>query len=184
MYIGMQYPRDKRLYKLVHLYEAVRQLPLPEMGDLHSVNVNMELKTRDIIVLHHDVIGFIVNGITNVDTTSWEVRYGFSSKTVSLITVAYDTAAGILVLPITYFGARAHQMRMLAFAALIMASGSLVMVIAHWADGVYQLGTSMSFTCSDNLGQCFTFSQFHSCLHITVGHIVPFGHIINTLGHS
>lgn len=148
------------------------------MGDLHSLN--MELKTHDISV---DVIGFIVNGITNVDTTSWEVRYGFSSKTVSLITVAYDTAAGILVLPITYFGARAHQMRMLAFAALIMASGSLVMVIAHWADGVYQLGTSMSFTCSDNLGQCLTFSHFHSYLHITVGHIVPFGNII-TLGHT
>lgn len=91
--------------------------------------------------------GFVTSGISNVNVTSWEVRFGFSSTLVSLITVVFDIAAGILVLPITYFGAHAHQMRMLAFSALIMAAGFFVMTIPHWITGVYEIGADVRETC-------------------------------------
>ena len=101
-----------------------------------------------------------MNGITNANTTSWEVRYGFSSTEVSLITVAHDIAAGLLVLPITYFGANAHQMRIMSISALIMGCGSIVMCIPHWSSGIYNVEERVQLHC-DTLGtasfiyQCF-----------------------------
>ena len=116
-------------------------------------------------------VGFVVNGITNANTTTWEVRYGFSSTEVSLITVFYDIAAGLLVLPITYFGANAHQMRILSISALIMGCGSIVMCIPHWSAGIYNIGEQVKLHC-DILG---TATVEHSCalmciiVHILVG---------------
>ena len=88
-----------------------------------------------------------MNGITNANTTTWEVRYGFSSTEVSLITVFYDVAAGLLVLPITYFGANAHQMKILSVCALIMGCGSIIICIPQWASGIYNVGERIQLHC-------------------------------------
>ncbi len=91
--------------------------------------------------------GFVVNGINNVNTTSLERRFGLSSSQVSLVASSYDISAGLLTVPITYFGAFAHQPRMLSFAALTMALGSLLMSLPHFITGLYELKEVSSDQC-------------------------------------
>ncbi len=88
-----------------------------------------------------------MNGINNVNTTSLERRFELTSAEVSLVSSSYDISAGVLVIPITYFGAFAHQPRMLAVAALIMALGSVVMSVPHFATGLYELSEVSSDQC-------------------------------------
>ncbi|CAH1774950.1 unnamed protein product [Owenia fusiformis] len=93
--------------------------------------------------------GFVVNGINNVNVSTLERRYQLPSARVGLISSSYDISAAILVIPITYWGAHTHKPRLLAFAALILGLGSLVMCIPQMASGLYELGaeTSLSDVC-------------------------------------
>ena len=92
-------------------------------------------------------IGFVVNGINNVNTTTIERRFNLPSSQVGLISSAYDISAGILVIPITYFGNFGHQPRILAGGAASLAIGSFIMSIPHFASGVYETGTSVAADC-------------------------------------
>ena len=91
--------------------------------------------------------GFVVNGINNSNTSTLERRYDLPSARVGLISSAYDISAGLLIIPVTYFGAHAHQPRMLAIGALVMAVGSFVMALPQFTVGLYQLGRTDSKTC-------------------------------------
>ena len=55
------------------------------------------------------ISGFAVNGITNVIISTLERRYNLPSTKSSFISNSYDFGAGFFVLPITYFGAKGHQ---------------------------------------------------------------------------
>ena len=79
------------------------------------------------------IAGFIVNGINHVDITTLELRYHLSSTQAGLISSMYDISAGIFVIPVSYFGSRAHQPRLLYIAAFVMALGSFIMCVPHWA---------------------------------------------------
>ncbi|ELT96091.1 hypothetical protein CAPTEDRAFT_172180, partial [Capitella teleta] len=93
------------------------------------------------------VQGFVVNGVNNVNTASVERRFGMTSSEVSLISSSYDISAGIFVLPFSYYGATAHQPRMLAGSAVLMSLGSFVMSIPHFATDVYELKDTVSDSC-------------------------------------
>ena len=88
-----------------------------------------------------------MNGINNVNTTSIERRFGLPSSQVSLISSIYDIAAGLFVIPISYYGAYAHQPRMLSLAALVFSLGSFVMAIPHFTTPLYELGESVADQC-------------------------------------
>ena len=96
---------------------------------------------------YKQISGFVVNGINNVNTTSVERRFGLPSSHVSLISSAYDISAGIFVIPVSYYGAFAHQPRMLSLAAVVMSLGSFVMTIPHFTTGLYELGDTMADQC-------------------------------------
>ncbi len=91
--------------------------------------------------------GFIVSGINNVNTTSLERRFNLPSAKVGMVSSAYDFSAGILAIPITYYGTYAHQPRMLAGSAFVMALGSFVMTLPHFTTGIYELGDKEAETC-------------------------------------
>ena len=93
------------------------------------------------------VQGFIVNGVNNVNTTSIERRFNLPSAKVGMISSAYDFSAGILAIPIAYYGTYAHQPRMLAGSAFVMALGSFVMTMPHFTTGIYELGVKEPETC-------------------------------------
>ncbi|XP_064652501.1 solute carrier organic anion transporter family member 4C1-like [Lineus longissimus] len=88
------------------------------------------------------VQGFVVNGINNVNTTMYERRFGFSSLEVSMISSAYELAAGIFVIPIGYYGRIGHKPRWLAAACVIMGIGSCIMFLPHFTTGLYDAGSS------------------------------------------
>ena len=82
-----------------------------------------------------------------MNTTSMERRFNMASSTVGLISSAYDFSAGIFVLPITFFCARAHHPRMLAIAAIFITVGSFVMTIPHFTTGLYDIERGVSDDC-------------------------------------
>ncbi len=95
----------------------------------------------------HYFSGFVVNGINNVNVTSIERRFQLSSSHVGLISSAYDISAAIFILPITFYATYGHKPRMLAFAAFIMALGSFIMSIPHFASGQYELRSTVGDRC-------------------------------------
>ena len=100
------------------------------------------------------IAGFVVNGINNVNTSTLERRYQLPSSRVGLISSSYDIVAAILIIPLTYYGAHAHQPRMLALGALVMSFGSCIMALPQFTVGNYQLGPRHSDSC-DVYGKCF-----------------------------
>ncbi|XP_076456396.1 solute carrier organic anion transporter family member 4C1-like [Babylonia areolata] len=85
-------------------------------------------------------LGFVVNGINNVNTTAIEQRFHLTSATVGLISSAYDVSAAILGLLISYFGAGRHKARMVGIAVIISSLGSILMALPHFTTGPYSLG--------------------------------------------
>ena len=91
--------------------------------------------------------GFMINGINNVNTATLERRFELTSSKAGLISSSYDISAAIFVIPISYYGAHAHQPRMLTIASLFMACGAFVNVIPHFATGLYDLQESQADQC-------------------------------------
>lgn len=85
-------------------------------------------------------LGFVVNGVNNVNTTAIERRFNMSSATVGLISSAYDVSASILGLLISYFGAGRHKARMVGIAVIVSSLGSIIMAMPHFMAGPYRLG--------------------------------------------
>lgn len=98
------------------------------------------------------MLGFIVNGINHVNTTTIELRFHLSSTQAGLISSMYDISAGLLVIPVSYFGSRAHQPRLLAIAAFVMAVGTFIMCIPHWAAPAYEQISGNETSCSADEG--------------------------------
>ncbi|XP_071112274.1 solute carrier organic anion transporter family member 4C1-like [Haliotis cracherodii] len=96
------------------------------------------------------ILGFVVNGINNVNTTSIERRFNLPSAKVGLISSAYDIAAGILGVFVSYYGSGRNKARWVAGAGVIMAMGSLVMSLPHFTTGAYELGELDQSFCEHN----------------------------------
>jgi hypothetical protein len=90
----------------------------------------------------------MVNGVNNVNTSTMERRFELSSSKAGVISSSYDISAAIFVIPISYYGAHAHQPRMLTLAAMIMSCGAFVMIVPHFATGLYDLKESQSDQCN------------------------------------
>lgn len=103
-----------------------------------------------------------MNGINNVNTSTYERRFGLPSSQVGIISSAYDISAGILVLPISYYAIRGHKTKMLAVGVAVMAMGSFLMAIPHFTTDIYEWGQNTTGLC--DTGKCF-FIQRH--VHIT-----------------
>lgn len=75
-----------------------------------------------------------------MNTTSLEKRFNLKSSEVGWVSSAYDVSAGIMVIPVSYFGSQTHKPRVVAIAALLLAIGSIIMSIPHFATGNYEFG--------------------------------------------
>ncbi|KAK7091396.1 hypothetical protein V1264_009081 [Littorina saxatilis] len=85
-------------------------------------------------------LGFVVNGINNVNTSSIERRFNLASARVGMISSAYDVSAAILGLLISYFGSGRYKARMVGVAVIISSLGSVLMALPHFTTGPYRLG--------------------------------------------
>ncbi|XP_067940411.1 solute carrier organic anion transporter family member 4C1-like [Watersipora subatra] len=84
--------------------------------------------------------GFVVNGINNVNISSYERRYLLSSKSAGFVASCYDVSAGLTVLFVGYFGGIGHQPRYLGSGVASIALGSFVMTLAHFSAPPYEPG--------------------------------------------
>ncbi|KAH3709196.1 hypothetical protein DPMN_068658 [Dreissena polymorpha] len=93
--------------------------------------------------------GFVVNGINNVNTQSLERRFRLPSSRSGLISSAYDFAAAIFGVVISFVGSGRYKARWLSGAAFVMGLGSLTMAIPHFTTGLYDYGQGVvGTTCN------------------------------------
>lgn len=97
------------------------------------------------------LLGFVVNGINNVNTTSVERRFELPSSRVGSISSAYDISAGILGVIISYFGSGKNKPRMVASACLFMSLGSFIMALPHFITDLYEYGQNVAESCRGNV---------------------------------
>ena len=93
----------------------------------------------------HDMImipGMCINGFVNTSVTSIERRFGFRSQESGLIVTCYDIAALAAVLPATYAAGRpgSRKPRWIAAGLVVMAAGSALWTLPHFATDAYRAG--------------------------------------------
>ncbi|XP_056879739.1 solute carrier organic anion transporter family member 4A1 isoform X2 [Takifugu flavidus] len=86
--------------------------------------------------------GMIINGFVNTIITSIERRFDLRSSQTGLIASSYDIAACVCLAFVSYFGGTGHKPRWLGWGMLIMASGSLVFALPHFASAPYRASVS------------------------------------------
>lgn len=95
--------------------------------------------------------GMIINGFINTIITSIEKRFHLSSYQTGLIASSYDIAACVCLAFVSYFGGSGHKPRWLGWGTLMMALGSLVFALPHFATPPYQASASeQTELCSAN----------------------------------
>ncbi|KAH3697069.1 solute carrier organic anion transporter family member 4C1-like [Dreissena polymorpha] len=93
--------------------------------------------------------GFAVNGINNVNTTSYERRFDLTSKSVGWITSSYDISAATCGVIIGYYGSRRKKGCILTLAFLLSSIGSTCMYLPHFITTRYEWGQGQSHLCSE-----------------------------------
>ncbi|KAF6020568.1 hypothetical protein EB796_021124 [Bugula neritina] len=91
--------------------------------------------------------GFAVNGINNVNISSYERRYLLSSRNSGLVASFYDIAAGITVLFVGYFGGTGHQPRFLGVGVASLGLGCFIMSMAHFTSPMYVPDGAKGLAC-------------------------------------
>ena len=93
--------------------------------------------------------GFTVNGINNVNATSYERRFEMASSSVGWISSSFDISAAICGVIIGFYGSRRNKGRILTFAFVLSSIGSTCMFIPHFITPSYEWGQGKSHLCSD-----------------------------------
>ncbi|XP_034298505.1 solute carrier organic anion transporter family member 1B3-like [Pantherophis guttatus] len=88
--------------------------------------------------------------------TQLERRFGIPSSTAGFIDGGFEMGNLLVIAFVSYFGAKFHRPKIIAFGCFIMSLGSFLMVLPHFFMGYYQYDT-ISFT-SNNI------SSFSPCL--------------------
>ena len=100
--------------------------------------INKSVKTANSIFC---TSGLLINGLINVSISTIEKRYELTSTDSGLIVGAYDIASFIFVLPISYLGGQIGtcKPRWVAFGSILLAIGSFMYSLPHFATGLYQV---------------------------------------------
>lgn len=80
------------------------------------------------------VEGFAVNGLGNAALVPIERQFQLTSTKSALIPSAQDIGALIVVLFVSFIGGRYHKPMWVATGSLIMAVGSLLFMVPHFAE--------------------------------------------------
>ncbi|KAK3092693.1 hypothetical protein FSP39_005930, partial [Pinctada imbricata] len=94
--------------------------------------------------------GVGVNGIANAALTSIEKQFKLSSAKSALIPSAGDIGALCVVLFVSFIGSRYHKPRLIAAGSVVMAIGSLLFMVPHFAEE-YAYAESSAESSSSNL---------------------------------
>ncbi|XP_052777045.1 solute carrier organic anion transporter family member 4C1-like [Mya arenaria] len=95
------------------------------------------------------VHGFAINGINNVNTTSYERRFDLTSSSVGWITSSYDISAATCGVVIGFYGSRRRKGRILTLAFILSSLGSTCMYLPHFITPSYEWGQEKAHLCSE-----------------------------------
>ena len=71
----------------------------------------------------------ILTGLNGVVIPTIEQRFRLTSQSSGLIPGSYEIAAAVLVLPVSYFGERAHKPRWLGIGCVLIGIGALLFAL-------------------------------------------------------
>ncbi|XP_064600718.1 solute carrier organic anion transporter family member 4A1-like [Liolophura sinensis] len=96
--------------------------------------------------------GYAVNGITSINLTALEVQFQLTSTRSGLIASATNIGALTCVLAVSFLGTSRHKPIWTGAGAMVMAIGSLLFIVPHWAGGNYQFSgkTNSDVLCDKN----------------------------------
>ncbi|XP_029141321.1 solute carrier organic anion transporter family member 1B3-like [Protobothrops mucrosquamatus] len=81
--------------------------------------------------------------------TQLERRFGIASSTTGFIDGAFEMGNLLVIAFVSYFGAKFHRPKIIAFGCFIMSLGSFLTALPHFFMGYYQYDT-ISFTSDNN----------------------------------
>ena len=89
----------------------------------------------------------IVNGFVSVCISTIERRFNLASYETGFIASAYDIAAVLCLIPVSYFGGCGRKPRWLGFGIMILGSGSILFALPHFMTGLYEYESSRDHRC-------------------------------------
>eukprot|EP00117_Sycon_ciliatum_P020121 scpid44804/ scgid4273/ Solute carrier organic anion transporter family member 4A1; Organic anion-transporting polypeptide E; Sodium-independent organic anion transporter E; Solute carrier family 21 member 12 len=78
-----------------------------------------------------------VSGMNGVVIPTVEKRYQLSSERSGFITSAYEIGVALFILPVSYFGERAHKPRWLGIGCLLQGIGAMMFALPQFIGGKY-----------------------------------------------
>lgn len=100
------------------------------------------------------VQGFIVNGVINVNMSTLERRFGFTSSKSGWIASVYDLAAAPMALFVTFMGSVGYKQRWLGSGLIALGVGSFIMALPHFTTDNYYWQKTQAAVCSNKSMTC------------------------------
>lgn len=96
--------------------------------------------------------GMQVTGLKAAAARPLEKQFGFTSTEIGIIAAMYDAAAAIFGFIFSFFATHSHKGKWVASGSLMMAVGSLIIVLPRFIFGTYQYSSSLTTTiCNETI---------------------------------
>ena len=88
--------------------------------------------------------GMQVTGLKAAAARPLEKQFGFTSTEIGIIAAMYDAAAAIFGFIFSFFATHGHKGRWVASGSLMMAVGSIIIILPHFIFGPYQYSSALN----------------------------------------
>ncbi|XP_008399407.1 solute carrier organic anion transporter family member 1C1-like [Poecilia reticulata] len=82
--------------------------------------------------------------------TQIERRFDIPSSLIGVIDGSFEMGNLLVIAFVSYFGAKLHRPRLIGIGCLVMATGSFIVALPHFLQGLYKYETSMSHNTQVN----------------------------------
>ncbi|VDL71522.1 unnamed protein product [Nippostrongylus brasiliensis] len=118
-----------------------------------------------VLSLNAILQGMMVNGFISTSISSIEKRMAFEiwrlcacfvlsrvnmENKPSVFSAAYDVAVALMLIPLSYYAHRVNKVRCIGYGMFLVGVGALLLILPHFIDGLYVVGTPRSDACDRN----------------------------------
>ncbi|WKY16044.1 hypothetical protein Q1695_001043 [Nippostrongylus brasiliensis] len=103
-----------------------------------------------VLSLNAILQGMMVNGFISTSISSIEKRFNLSSTKSGVFSAAYDVAVALMLIPLSYYAHRVNKVRCIGYGMFLVGAGALLLILPHFIDGLYVVGTPRSDACDRN----------------------------------
>ncbi|XP_063041606.1 solute carrier organic anion transporter family member 2B1 [Engraulis encrasicolus] len=115
-------------------------------------------------VLCHGILQLsqlLVSGYLKASISTIEKRYGLTSQKSGLFAAFNEVGNTILIVFVSFFGARVHRPRFIGVGAIIASAGVFVIAVPHFLSGPYEFSVLLNSTNNTSSEMCRL--KAHNC---------------------